>query len=94
MDGFNAADGIIVIGATNRADILDSALLRPGRFDRKVTVPLPDNVGRKAIANVHFRNKNIDQDVNLDEVADLTEGFSGADIANIANEAAILSVRE
>ena len=93
MDGFNAADGIIVIGATNRADILDSALLRPGRFDRKVTVPLPDNVGRKAIANVHFRNKNIDQDVNLDEVADLTEGFSGADIANIANEAAILSVR-
>ena len=93
MDGFNAADGIIVIGATNRADILDSALLRPGRFDRKVTVPLPDSIGRKAIANVHFKNKKIEKDVSFDEVADLTEGFSGADIANIANEAAILSVR-
>ena len=93
MDGFNAADGIIVIGATNRADILDSALLRPGRFDRKVTVPLPDSIGRKAIANVHFKNKKIEKDVSFEEVADLTEGFSGADIANIANEAAILSVR-
>jgi len=93
MDGFNAADGIIVIGATNRADILDSALLRPGRFDRKVTVPLPDSIGRKAIANVHFKNKKIEKDVSFDEIADLTEGFSGADIANIANEAAILSVR-
>ena len=93
MDGFEKTEGIIVLAATNRADILDSALLRPGRFDRKVTVPLPDELGRKKIFDVHFKNKQLDDDFNIDELAILTSGFSGADIANLANEAAILSVR-
>ena len=93
MDGFEKTTGIIVLAATNRADILDSALLRPGRFDRKVTVPLPDLEGRKQISKVHFKNKNITDDVSLTDIASLTGGFSGADIANLANEAAILSVR-
>ena len=94
MDGFTASSGIIVLAATNRADILDSALVRPGRFDRKVNVPLPNLEGRKDIFNVHFRNKKLDKDIKLDEIAVLTSGFSGADIANLANEAAILSVRQ
>ena len=94
MDGFNSRDGIIVLAATNRADILDNALLRPGRFDRKVRVPLPDAEGRKEIAKVHFRDKIIGNDVSYDEVSMLTSGFSGAEIANLANEAAILSVRK
>ena len=94
MDGFTATTGIIVMGATNRADILDSALLRPGRFDRKVKVPLPDLEGRKQIFGVHTRNKIIGDDVNVDEIALLTGGFSGADLANLANEAAIMSVRK
>lgn len=94
MDGFDSKDGIVVIAATNRADILDNALVRPGRFDRKINVPLPDKKGRKEIAKVHLRNKMIDDSVNLDELADLTSGFSGADIANLANEAAIFSVRK
>ena len=93
MDGFTATTGIIVMAATNRADILDSALLRPGRFDRKVKVPLPDLDGRKEIFGVHTRNKALDDDVNVDEIALLTGGFSGADLANLANEAAILAVR-
>lgn len=93
MDGFTATTGIIVLAATNRADILDSALLRPGRFDRKVNVPLPDEDGRKAIFKVHTRNKQLTNDTNVDEIAALTSGFSGADISNLANEAAILSVR-
>ena len=93
MDGFNKEDGIIVLAATNRADILDSALTRPGRFDRKVTVGLPDTEGRKKIMGVHFRNKKLASDVDFDELSALTSGFSGADIANLANEAAILSVR-
>lgn len=93
MDGFTATTGIIVLAATNRADILDSALLRPGRFDRKVNVPLPDIDGRKAIFNVHTRNKNLANDTDIDEIGQLTSGFSGADICNLANEAAILSVR-
>ena len=93
MDGFEKTTGIIVLAATNRADILDSALLRPGRFDRKVNVPLPDINGRKEISKVHFRNKNVTQDISFDDIAALTGGFSGADIANLANEAAILSVR-
>jgi len=93
MDGFEKTTGIIVLAATNRADILDSALLRPGRFDRKVTVPLPDLEGRKQISKVHFKDKNITDDVSLSDIASLTGGFSGADIANLANEAAILSVR-
>ena len=93
MDGFEKTTGVIVVAATNRADILDSALVRPGRFDRKVNVPLPDTIGREAISRVHFRNKNVAKNVSLKEVATLTSGFSGADIANLANEAAIYSVR-
>ena len=93
MDGFEKDTGIIVLAATNRADILDAALTRPGRFDRKVQVSLPDIVGRKAIFGVHFRDKKLAKDINMEEFALLTGGFSGADIANLANEAAILSVR-
>jgi cell division protease FtsH len=94
MDGFSPNEGIVVIAATNRIDILDQALTRPGRFDRKVKVGLPDIEGRKAIMKVHFGNKNISSDVDLNELASLTSGFSGADIANLANEAAIFSVRK
>lgn len=93
MDGFSKKNGIIVLAATNRADILDSALTRPGRFDRKINIGLPDIVGRKQIMNVHFNDKKLSNDVDFDEFAALTAGFSGADIANLANEAAILSVR-
>jgi cell division protease FtsH len=82
-----------VLAATNRADILDSALTRPGRFDRKVQVSLPDINGRKAIFDVHFRDKKLASEIDMEELALLTGGFSGADIANLANEAAILSVR-
>ena len=93
MDGFDKNTGIIVIGATNRADILDSALTRPGRFDRKVMVGLPDKKGREKIIDIHFKNKKVENKKYLKNVATLTSGFSGADIANLANEAAILSVR-
>lgn len=93
MDGFEETQGIIVIAATNRIDILDNALTRPGRFDRKISVPLPDFDGRKAIARVHFKNKKTDNTIDYDELSSLTGGFSGADIANLANEAAIFSVR-
>jgi cell division protease FtsH len=93
MDGFTKSTGIIVLGATNRADILDNALTRPGRFDRKVMVGLPDAVGRREIMNVHFKNKQVNNQTDLDDLNALTTGFSGADIANLANEAAILSVR-
>ena len=93
MDGFTKNKGIIVLAATNRADILDNALLRPGRFDRKVTVPLPDVQGRKEILKVHLKNKKVKGETDLEELSVLTTGFSGADIANLANEAAILSVR-
>ena len=93
MDGFTTTDGIVVVAATNRIDVLDSALTRPGRFDRKVKVGLPDSTGRKRIFDVHFKNKKLASDYNLDEVVSLTPGFSGADIANLANEAAIYSVR-
>jgi cell division protease FtsH len=93
MDGFEKSDGIVVLAATNRADILDSALTRPGRFDRKVMVSLPDRYGREEIAKIHFRNKNLASDFNYTNIAVLTNGFSGADIANLANEAAIYSVR-
>ena len=93
MDGFTESEGIIVLAATNRADILDNALLRPGRFDRKVKVPLPDLDGRKEIFKVHTKNKKVSEKVDLDEIAVLTSGFSGAEICNLANEAAILSVR-
>ena len=93
MDGFEKSDGIVIIAATNRADILDSALTRPGRFDRKVNVGLPDLFGRRKILNIHFRNKLLQDSSYLDNLAQVTNGFSGADLANLANEAAILSVR-
>ena len=92
MDGFEKSDGIIILAATNRADTLDPALIRSGRFDRKVQVPLPDLYGRKEIAKVHLKNKpNVS--VNYDNLAILTSGFSGADLATLANEAALLGVR-
>ncbi|XP_078173349.1 ATP-dependent zinc metalloprotease FTSH 2, chloroplastic [Carex rostrata] len=93
MDGFEGNTGIIVIAATNRADILDSALLRPGRFDRQVSVDVPDVRGRTEILKVHGSNKKFDPDVSLDVVAMRTPGFSGADLANLLNEAAILAGR-
>jgi len=93
MDGFSESDGIIVVAATNRIDILDSALIRPGRFDRKVNVPLPTLEGRKSIFEIHLKKKKVAKDTKLDDMAALTTGFSGADIANLANEAAIMSVR-
>nr|YP_010618960.1 Cell division protein FTSH [Deltalsia parasitica]WAX02973.1 Cell division protein FTSH [Deltalsia parasitica] len=94
MDGFEGNTGIIVVAATNRADILDSALLRPGRFDRQVNVDIPDFKGRLAILNVHAKNKKIDTSVSLSIIARRTPGFSGADLANLLNEAAILTARE
>ncbi len=93
MDGFETNDGIIVIAATNRADILDPALLRPGRFDRQIFVNVPDVRGREAILKVHSRNKNLAKDVNFKTVARMTSGFSGADLENLLNEAAILAAR-
>ena len=94
MDGFEGNTGIIVIAATNRADILDSALLRPGRFDRQVSVEVPDFKGRLAILNVHSANKKIEPSVSLPIIARRTPGFSGADLANLLNEAAILTARK
>jgi len=93
MDGFEGNTGVIVIAATNRADILDPALLRPGRFDRTVTVDVPDVRGRKEILGVHARNKRLSDEVDLEEIALRTPGFSGADLANLLNEAAILTGR-
>lgn len=93
MDGFEGNTGIIVIAATNRADILDSALLRPGRFDRQVNVDIPDFKGRLEILNVHARNKKLDPKVSLSIIARRTPGFSGADLANLLNEAAILTAK-
>jgi len=93
MDGFEVNQGIIVIAATNRPDILDRALLRPGRFDRQVVVGVPDMKGREAILKVHARNKVLDPDVNLSVVAKTTAGFTGADLANLLNEAALLAAR-
>ena len=93
MDGFETNEGVIVMAATNRADILDSALLRPGRFDRQIYVNLPDVKGREAILKVHARNKPLAHDVNFKVIARMTSGFSGADIANLLNEAAILAAR-
>lgn len=93
MDGFEANDGIIVMAATNRADILDPALLRPGRFDRQIYVNIPDVRGREAILKVHARNKPLAPDVKFKTVARMTSGFSGADLENLLNEAAILAAR-
>ena len=93
MDGFGTNEGIIIIAATNRADVLDPALLRPGRFDRQVTVNLPDVKGREEILEVHARNKILDKNIKLKELAKRTPGFSGADLENLLNEAALLAVR-
>ena len=94
MDGFGSHDGIIVIAATNRPDILDPALLRPGRFDRQITVNRPDINGRIAILNVHARNKPMESGVDFKEVARMTVGFTGADLSNLLNEAALLATRK
>ena len=94
MDGFDANDGVIVMAATNRADILDKALLRPGRFDRQVYVGLPDVKGREEILRVHTRNKPLGPDVSLQTIAKSTAGFSGADLENLVNEAALLAARK
>ena len=94
MDGFGANEGIIIIAATNRPDVLDPALLRPGRFDRQVTVSLPDQKEREAILKVHAKNKIFDNSVNLENISKRTPGFSGADLENLLNEAALLAVRK
>ena len=93
MDGFGANEGVIVMAATNRPDILDKALLRPGRFDRQITVNYPDVKGREEILKVHSRGKPLGPDVNLATIAKSTSGFTGADLANLLNEAALLAVR-
>ncbi|WP_339268079.1 ATP-dependent zinc metalloprotease FtsH [Paenibacillus sp. FSL R5-0470] len=93
MDGFGGNEGIIIVAATNRADILDPALLRPGRFDRQITVDRPDVKGREAVLKVHARNKPLTKDVRLDVVAKRTTGFTGADLENLLNEAALLAAR-
>ncbi len=93
MDGFDGDTNVIVLAATNRADVLDPALLRPGRFDRRVSIMLPERKDREAILKVHFKNKPVDATVNLDKLAAKTAGSSGADLANIANEAAIIAAR-
>merc|ERR1712157_677155 len=92
-DGFKENKGVIVVGATNRVDILDAALLRPGRFDRQITVGLPDRLGRLGVLKVHAKNKPLDEDVSLVQLANRTPGFSGADLANLLNESAILATR-
>ena len=94
MDGFASDAGVIVIAATNRLDVLDEAILRPGRFDRQIQVTLPDIKGREAILKIHSKNKNISSEVNLLDVARRTPGFSGAQLENVLNEAAILAVRK
>ena len=94
MDGFGSHDGIIVIAATNRPDILDPALLRPGRFDRQITVDYPDMKGREAILKVHARNKPLKETVDFNRIAQITIGFTGADLANLLNEAALLAAKK
>ena len=94
MDGFGVNQGVIIIAATNRPDILDPALLRPGRFDRQVFVGLPDVKGRKEILQVHVRKKPLAPDVNLEVIAKTTAGFTGADLENVANEAALFAARK
>ena len=94
MDGFERDTSVIVIAATNRPDVLDSALLRPGRFDRRVTLDLPDSNDREAILNIHCKGKPLTNDINIREIAERTPGFSGADLANIVNEAALLAARK
>ncbi len=94
MDGFETSEGVIVVSATNRPDVLDPALLRPGRFDRQVVVPVPDVKGREEILKVHSKNIPLDKDVNMAVIARGTPGFSGADLENLVNEAALLAARE
>ena len=94
MDGFSGNEGIIVLAATNRADVLDPALLRPGRFDRQIQVANPDKRARSQILKVHARNKRFTPDVNFDNIAQRTPGFSGAELSNVLNEAALLAVRQ
>jgi len=94
LDGFEARTGVILMGATNRPDILDSALLRPGRFDRQVEIAMPNRAGRRAILAVHARDKRLADEVNLDGLASATQGFAGADLANVVNEAALLATRK
>ena len=93
MDGFESNSNVIVIAATNRPDVLDPALLRPGRFDRQVTLDLPDVKGRRAVLDVHVKGKPLEQDISLETIARQTPGFSGADLANLVNESAILAAR-
>ena len=93
MDGFSPNDGVLVIAATNRKDVLDAALLRPGRFDRLVNIPLPDRSSRKEILKVHMKNKNMEPNINLDFISEITGGFSGAQLKNLLNEAAINAAR-
>ena len=93
MDGFETGVNVIVLAATNRADVLDPALLRPGRFDRRVNIPLPERRDREAILNVHFKNKPLDKTVDLSALSKKTAGMAGADLANLANEAAIIAAR-
>ena len=93
MDGFETTEGIVMMAATNRPDILDPALLRPGRFDRQIVVPLPEFDERLAILKVHARDKKLGPDVDLEIMAKGTPGMSGADLANLVNEAALFAVR-
>ena len=94
MDGFGVNEGIIVMAATNRKDILDPAILRPGRFDRNVIVGRPDVAGREEILKVHAKNKPLGEDVDLRQIAQTTAGFTGADLENLLNEAAILAAKD
>ncbi len=94
MDGFDANEGVILVAATNRADVLDPALLRPGRFDRRVIVPVPDVRGREGILKVHTKNKPLAKEINLTKIAKGTPGFSGADLENLVNEAALIAARD
>ena len=94
MDGFGSGDGVIVMAATNRPDILDPALLRPGRFDRQITVNYPDLKGREDILHVHAKGKPFENTVDFHKVAQTTVGFTGADLANLLNESALLAARK
>ena len=93
MDGFGTNSGVIVMAATNRPDILDPALLRPGRFDRQINVNHPDMKAREAILRVHCRNKPLEEGVDLNKIAQITIGFTGAELANLMNEAALLAAK-
>src|SRR5207244_6082005 len=93
IDGFESAEAVVVLAATNRPDVLDPALLRPGRFDRRVTVQAPDRTGRREILEVHTRTIPLAESVDLDALASSTPGMVGADLANLANEAALLAAR-